>query len=368
MSVRNRHNRALRKEPRLEGVAPPQLLREDFATLDAKMVLRCAYDVEQLILAQSIQGHAHMGHGIFYGKTYPNTTLDDIIRALRLEPGTAKDERQELIDEVMEFVDRVAAGEHIKTACNADGDPLVRCGILRQLEIDPMGVLQGLYIGGMRDDAEIRTLANKRFGVEMGYGKCYLVDQVVLKRLGLDGFELAREAHENEIDEFERAGLFAGNGDPHVAYMYVRYRTGPGASDDAAIVMAGKMFGFSAAVGCFLADAVDTLEKYVPEYSDQDSGISEHIEQAFPKLGVTKDDAVDLAYLCAIPHEMEGKLPDCSLRHLLQVDRRLDQCALESHLAFIAGKPYSIMNLDHGECTNQEFYYYIDKKWSGFQK
>ncbi|MCL5103207.1 MAG: hypothetical protein M1133_03705 [Armatimonadetes bacterium] len=367
MSSKNKHHRMLMKMPRLEGVAPPNLLRDDFTALDAKIVLRCTHEVEELLLMQSVEGHAHEGHGLFYGKRFPNTTLDDISRSLRFDPKAVKEARQELIDEIMEFIERAVAGEEIHSACNAEGEPLMRCGALRYMEIEPHGLLQGLYMGGLRDDAEIRNLANERYGVEMGYGKCCLVDQVVLRRLGLNGFDLARQAHEQEIYEFEKAGLFALNGDPNVAYMYVRYKVGPGASDDAAVVMAGKMHGFSAAVGCFLADAVDTLEKYVPEYSDQDSDLSAYIEVNYKELGVKVDDAVTLAYLCAIPPDMQGQLPDSSLRHMFEVDRKHDQSTVESHLAYVAGRPYSEMELDHGECTNVEFYEYIERRLSDFK-
>ena len=364
----HKHGNKHREEPRFEGVAPPITLRDDFMALDAKVTLRCAYDVEQLILMQSIEGHAHEGHGLFYGKRFPNTTVDDIARALRMDPGVVKAERQELIDEIMEFAERAVAGEPMRTASNAQGEPLLRCGTLRQVDIEPHGVLQGMYAGGLRDDAEIRTLANRRYGVEMGYGACRLVDQQVLHRLGLDGYDLAKRAHEHEIDEFERAGLFAENGDEHVQYMYVRYKEGPGASDDAAIIMAGKLWGLSGAVGCFLADAVDTLEKYVPLYSDQDSDISLYIERSYPKLGLTRDDSVDLAYLCAIPHDRVGSLPDCSLRHMLQIDRKHDQSTLESHLAYLSAKPYTRTELDHGECTNVEFYEYVEERLASFRR
>lgn len=350
------------KQPRLEGVAPPQMLREDFDTLNSRVILRCSSDVEQLILIQAVEGHAHYGHGRFYGKTYPNTTLDDISRSLKLDPNAVRRGRQELIDEIHEFVERVIAGEEISTATNIDGEPLLRCGVLRHLEIDPKGVLQGLYLGGLRDEAEIRKMAHDTYGVQMGYGKCYMVDQKVLRKLGLDGYQLARKAHEEDMDRFEEAGLFATNGDPHVAYMYVRFVEGPGASDDGAIVIAGMKYGLSAAIGCFLADAVDTLEKYVPVYDDQDSGISEYIEKNYADIGVTRQDAAELAYLCSIPRNMQGRLPDSSLRHLLQIDRRYDQSTIESHLAYVAGRPYDEMDLDHGECTNAEFYSYIEEK------
>lgn len=359
----NRHHNSAR----LDGVAPTHMLREDFAALDAKTLLRCSYDVEQLLLMQSVEGHAHAGHGLFYGRKYANTTIDDVARSLRMDPALVKAERQELIDEIMDFAERVIEGENVTTVTNAYGEPLLRCGALRQLDIEPRGVLQGLYIGGLRDDADIRNLANQRYGVEMGYGECKLVDQRVLRNLGMDGFDLSQQGHEHEIDMFERAGLFGEDGDPNVAYMYVRLKEGPGASDDAAIVMAGKMLGFSAAVGCFLADAVDTLEKYVPKYSDQDSDISGYIQDNYQDLGVTRDHGVDLAYLCAIPRELRGKLPDCSLRHFLQIDRKHDQCALESHLAYLAGKPFAPMELDHGECSNLDFYAYIEERFAGFR-
>lgn len=353
---------------RLDGVAPLSALREDFAVLDARTILRCSYDVEQLLLMQSVEGHAHAGHGVFHGRRYPNTTVDDVARALRLDPAAVKMDRQNLIDEILDFVQRVVDGEQVRTASNADGEPLVRCGVLRHLDIEARGVLQGLYLGGLRDDADIRDLANERYGVQMGFGRCCLIDQKVLTKLRLDGFALSQRGHEHEIDRFERAGLFAEDGDPDVAYMYVRYKEGPGASDDAAIVMAGKMFGFSAAVGCFLADAVDTLEKYVPKYSDQDSDISGYIADNYPDLGVTRDDGVDLAYLAAVPKDMQRQLPDSSLRHMLRIDRKSDQCALESHFAYLQGRPYARMDLDHGECTNAEFYDYIENRFRAFRR
>lgn len=354
--------------PRLEGVAPPQLIREDYTALDAKSILRCSFEVEQLLLMQSVEGHAHAGHGLFYGKTYPNTTQDDVARALKLDPETVKQDRQTLIEEIHELVERIAAGEEVRTACNANGEPLLRCGTLRNLEIDPLGLMKGLYLGGLRDEAETRAMAGEKYGTEIGYGKCYFVDQTVLKKLGMNGYDLARRPHEHEIEKFREAGLFSPNGDGNVAYMYVRYKAGPGASDDAAIVIAGKLYGPSAAVGSFLADAIDTLEKYVTDHDDWDASISSFIEKNIPGFDLTQEDSADLAYLASIPAAMQGKLPDSSLRHILQVDRTHDQTTLESHLAYVSGKPYSPMVMDHGECTNAEFYSYIDQTLADWKR
>ncbi|MDH7602606.1 MAG: hypothetical protein QHI38_10730, partial [Armatimonadota bacterium] len=194
------------------------------------------------------------------------------------------------------------------------------------------------------------------------------IDQRVMHELGLDGYILAKQGHEHELNEFERAGLFAEAGDENVQYMYVRYKEGPGASDDAAVAAAGKLWGLSAAVGCWLADAIDTLEKYVPVYSDQDFDLSTYIEEHCSDLGVGRDDAVDLACLSAIPAGMEDSLPDSSLRDFLEIDRKHDQCALESHLSYLLSLPFAQMDLDHGQCTNVEFYEYMEQKLSEFRK
>lgn len=365
---RNRNTNARKSEQRLDGVAPASLIREDFIALDARVTLRCSHDVEQLILIQSIEGHAHEGHGLFYGRKYPNTTVDDIVRALRFDAAMVKTARQGLIDEIWEFVRQAIAGESLRCACNADGQPLLRCGTLRHIEIEPAGLLRGIYAGGLRDDPEIRKLASQRYGVQMGYGRCLLVNQEVMQSLGLDGYRLAKVAHEHELGDFERAGLFASADGEHVQYMYVRYQEGPGASDDAAVVMAGKLWGLSAAVGCWLADAIDTLEKYVPVYSDQDSDLSLYVEDNFADLGLTRDDAVDLAYLSAVPPDAVDWLPDSSLRHFLEIDRKHDQCALESHLAYVAGLAFARMELDHGQCTNDEFYDYVERRFAEFER
>jgi len=389
--MKSRHHHSVQKhrhanrEHRIRGVAPLELIAEDFRELDSRETLRTAWDVEQLILLQSVQGHSHAGHGLFHGRKFPNTTLDDICAALKLDSSVVKLHRQEMIDEVREFVERVLCGEKPETASNAEGEPLLRVGALRAIEIDPLAVLRGLYVGGLRDSPEIRAQAERRYGVKIGFGECYMVDQSVMEEMDLSGDVLALEAHEHEIDRFRQRGLIVDQStssilgtpdglkgsittssspkprDSDLAYMYIRHRKGPGASDDAAIVMAGKLHGLSAAIGSFLADAVDTLEKYVPVYSDQDEGIAA-IAGKHPDLGLTEDDAVQMAFLAAVPEDEVDSVPDSSLRHLLSIDRRRDMCALESHLLYVAAKPFPVIELDHGQCTNQEFYGYIESR------
>jgi hypothetical protein len=120
------------------------------------------------------------------------------------------------------------------------------------------------------------------------------------------------------------------------------------------------MYNLSVALGVFLADAIDTLEKFVVDYEDQDNDIARGIETHFPDLGLTIEDVYRLTWVCHVPQDALGRVPDSSLRHLIEVDRLADQTALESHLAFVCGHPYSPLTLGHEDVPNDEFYRWLE--------
>ena len=51
--------RSRKRRPPRGGVAPADLIQEDFAALKSRIVLRTNLDVEDLLLIQSIEGHAY---------------------------------------------------------------------------------------------------------------------------------------------------------------------------------------------------------------------------------------------------------------------------------------------------------------------
>ena len=325
-------------------------------------MLRTTWNVEQLIHMQSVQGHAHEGHSAFYGIRYPNTTMDDISRALHLDPQSVRTERQRLIDGVEYYIDRVIAGEERPPLHDSTGAPLLNSASLRDLDLSGREVLAGFYAGGLRDDAEIRFETERRYGITIGGGKCYLVNTPVMDDMDLNGDILAHGAHEDMIEYYREAGLIAADEGPDgdgVEYMYIRHRRGRGASDDTAIVAAGMLFGPGAAVGAFLADAVDTLEKHVPVFGDQDGRLAAKIGRGMIDLGVSDADVRHLAYLSAVPEDCRIDVPDSSLRHLLLIDRQHDITAAESHLLFVQGHRYPPTRIGHEEVLNKEFYEYV---------
>jgi len=355
-----------RHRPRRAHISPSELIREDFQRMLYTMRLRTTEPATELILMQSVEGHAQMGHGSFAGRRFPNTEMEDIVQALRRDPHAVAAQRQDLIDEVVAWAEAAIEARAPNTLVNENGEGLIGCGLLRHIEINPPDVLRGIYLGGLRDDVDLRWEVEGRTGTHIGGGRCRFVDIEVMERMGLDGEQLAKHPHADDLEVFRQDGLIVDDPGPdafdneRIRYMYIRERVGGGASDDAAIVAAGKLHNLSAALGIFLADAIDTLEKFVIDYRDQDNDLARHIEQSFPGLGLTSDDVHRLTWLCSVPPEQQPHIPDSSLRHLLEIDRETDQCALDSHLAYLCSHPYSPMVLASEEVPNHRFYQWFE--------
>ena len=345
--------------------APADLIRRDFRELDGRTTLRTSWNVEQMLLIQSIEGHAHEGHGAFNGRRYPNTTLDHITRALRLDPTVVKAERQGLIDGVFHWVERALAGEPVPGLLDDGGRPLFEFSTLRMISVPPRDVLRGLYLGGLRDDPDIRLEMEKRRGVKIGGGRAYYVDFRKMRQMGLSGDELADGEWESDIPRFIDEGLIVGaerKDDPDVVYQYVRHRRGSGASDDVSIIAGGLLWGFGVSIGLFLADAIDTFEKYVTAPSNQDLTITQRIERGMTDLDLTVEDAYTLCYLQWVPDDAGIDVPDSSLRHMLDVDREHDLCIMESHFMFVQGLPIPLLRFSNGRTAAHKFYDYVGRR------
>lgn len=340
-------------------IAPAELIRRDFAMLDERETLRTTWSNEELLLVQSVLGHAHEGHGLFKGRRFPNTTQDDVVRALRLDPMAVRGARQALIDEVRAYVESVLVGRGWPAPVDDRGTPLLGISTLRFLQVSPADVLNGLYLGGLRDDPDLRAEVEAETGLKIGGGRCYFVDFARLEDAGLTADELAHGEWGDSLDELKDAGIIVEPPEavrPSVHYQYIRHRKGCGASDDAAIVAAGFLWGLGVAVGVFLADAIDTLEKYVPRYSDQDASIALDIEHRFAGLRFGREHVRKLIQLQVCETPEGDSLPDSSLRHLLAIDRHTDLCAIEAHILAVVGTPAPRIGLGHERFPSDRFY------------
>ncbi|MBI5124396.1 MAG: hypothetical protein HZA72_03150, partial [Candidatus Omnitrophica bacterium] len=306
-------------------IAPSELIQQDFHHLKTQERLYTIPRVEDLVFMQSIEGRAHNGAGAFHKHSYVNTTIDDIVSALGRSPRLIKSKRQELIDEIIEFVDSAVAEDPRDRLVTRSGKPLLGIPHFTDRTVNYHDVLKGLYLGGLRDDPDIRKKAQGIYKIKIGYGKCYLVNTKVMDEMGLDGEMLAHQENEDRLQHYRNYGLIVDEANlkhskaKHVKYIYIRHHVGPGQSDDAAIVTSGLLYNVDVALGVFLADAVDTFDKYVPSYRDQDKALAQYIKDNYSFLDLDEKDVYELAYLAAIPEEKVDEIPDSSLRYLLSV-------------------------------------------------
>jgi len=352
-------------------IAPRDLIQADFRNLRGNERLDTTPRIEEMVFIQSMEGRAHNGAGAFHKRFYVNTSIDDIVIALDKDPEIIKAKRQELIDEIMDFVKRAIAGERPDRLVSKRGAPLLGIPIFKTKTINPHDVLRGMYIGGLRDAPEARKKAEKKYNVTIGYGRCYMVNTEVMEDMCLDGEGLAHQGHEANIEEFKKQGLIvdpknlSNVDEKNLRYFYIRHKLGPGQSDDAAIVVAGLLYkSVDVALGIFLADAIDTLEKYAPVLSDQDNELAYFIKNNYKQLNVTEDEVDELTYLAAIPEGKEEEVPDSSLRYFLTIDPRTGQTTLESHLNFIEGKPFFPMAVSYKRILITTFYEYIKDRFA----
>ncbi len=357
---------------RLPYVAPKELVQADYDVLASYEHLDTTPEIQDLLFIQSLEGRAHNGAGVFNKRTYVNTTIDDVVRALGRDTDEIKARRQALIDDIVHFaVDTMDGGKHEKLL-NAKGEPILGIEFFKERHVNARDVLRGLYMGGLRDNIDIRKEAEKIYQIKIGGGRCYIVDIQTMLDMKLDGEILAHQPHEHDIDEYIRRGLIVkteGEVDPETQrYFYIRHRVGPGQSDDGAFIMAGILYNADVALGVFLADVIDTLEKYAPVYSDQDGNLSFLIGRGFKELKITMEDVYELVSMCAIPETEELNVPDSSLRYLLSLDSRSNRSAFRSHLDFIEGKPVVPLLVSFKKILSTHFYEFINRRLINMRK
>jgi len=355
-------------------IAPKELIRQDFSYLKSSERLYTNPRIEDLLFMQSIEGRSHNGAGIFHKRFFVNTTMEDIVSALGKSPRLIKTKRQELIDEVREYVDSALVDDGRDRLVTKSGRPLLGIPQFKERTVNCHDILKGLYLGGLRDNVEIRKKTQEIYKINIGYGKCYLINIRVAEGHGIDGELLAHQEHADRIAQYKSWGLIVDEEKAkrsvlkNARYLYIRHHVGPGQSDDAAIVASGLLYNVDVALGVFLADAVDTLEKYVSDYHDQDTEIANLIKDKYRFLDVGKKDVYELAYLSAIPEGRTDEIPDSSLRYLLAIDQETGQSTIEAHLNFIEGKPYIPIAISYKRIYIAELYDFVKDKLKSINK
>jgi len=207
------------------------------------------------------------------------------------------------------------------------------------------------------DSYEWRTKVEKKFDITMHKGTTIPVDVRTLKRndLILDDFQdseykkklphLAHLSNDDMIQELVHMGIIPKkniiyNGSEYQP-AFLELSKGNGISDDAAFITASLVFGTEAGFGLLLADAIDTLDKYVPtiEISGQDELAGKSLKKKYEsrlgrKFPISEEQIIEFIYLSAIRHEDCGCFPSCSQRRFWQMDE-YSMTAVQSHMSFL---------------------------------
>lgn len=396
------------------GPPPKELVVADFYDLLDTVKLRTDDTNRKLLLMQTIQGHANMADGKFRTNEekaecmkYPNATLDDIAilldkdKRLNMNHTEVKKKRYENILEIKEVMMRIIKGERVRKLQNSKEKPLLGIPFFNTTEIkNPINVLTGFYLGSIMDNYITwrKQLEKEPYNLKMGGGECVAVNMKKLNKETLDeilkeneplamefaskcieGFSLGTLANEEWGDNvqvlYDKGVVIRKDEVKATKYIknaYVRHKRGKGVSDNAAIVMAGILYGkkdmqdgIETALGVFLADAVDTLDKYVPiiRRHGLDESIGEEIRKS-GKLSLTYKEKLNFIFFSAI--HPKKKMPDCSQRYFLQIDEEAEDTAIENHLSYLKGNtPKSMIfghKAPHVGVASEEFYDTIEEQ------
>ncbi len=150
---------------------PVDLKDTVFKELCSKGVSTCKHPLvipkEQYVLLrfQTVTGHAQQGHGVFAAakRKYPLATIGDIVLGAGLDPAYMKGERQRLVDEFTDCVERLIKGttNRLENRC---GDPVLGVEFFKGEDLVVEYALKAIGICGLMDSSEWREKTLKEFG------------------------------------------------------------------------------------------------------------------------------------------------------------------------------------------------------------
>ncbi|MDO8510553.1 MAG: hypothetical protein Q7S55_00145 [Nanoarchaeota archaeon] len=368
------------KDPVFKSLVKDDLLQtkwESNLALDASL--------HEALLVQSVLGHAQKGHKIFNegGMQYPSATISDIIEAADLEVKKVKALRQDLIDQVFEWVELAKRDRTNRLV--VDERPLLGIELLRGYQVDPEYVLKGMVLAGTMDNHGWREATIKRYRntihgqpLLIGGGETYLIDPNKLKEerpFFLEDLTF-EEASAEKIGELKQKEIIITGDNPDAEVAYIRRKKGPGTSDDAAFILMGEMYkkegwekSLSAFLGGFIVDGVDTYDKCTtrPVEGGYDEKIGTDIRAALPSL-VSDDEITTLIYYSAKSNGQ--RLVSSSHKRLIQVVVNADPKlpTLLHHHKFLDTGRHAPFRVGFERMPSSEFYRSVSERIIHYHK
>ncbi len=359
-------------------------LFDHLVTLDFDYLLAQNFAATSRILAdllpQSVVGRAQNGHGWFtdeFGTSlrFPDATFERVLTVLEATDPNLKAHlvRQRRGRMLQRFADWLFVNiDRPELELVVDGQPLFGIEFLSERPVDTREFLTGLVLAGFMDDWSFRRTAmlqHKRTFAGMpfhiGGGEILIVDRAAFQMCGLRDTGSTVFLDE-QLRTLRDIGVICR--DRHAAYSFPEYdqaffrrQLGDGVCDDLALIHVGARFGYSAMLGAFVMDAIDTYDKYLLNltWGGFDTALAGRIQKHFRE----KEDAplvcdsliLDLIHFAAKRNDPPVNLSS-SHRRLIQVEKHAVVPTLLNHWRFLQGEPVYEIQLGFSRVPAREFY------------
>ncbi len=361
------------------------------AALDFEYLLGLPFAADlgtlRLLLPQSVHGRAQNGHGFWRDEEgapliFRDATFDRVLSALEsLDPGLraplVRAERGRRLDRLGQFL--LANLHRDELVLEDDGQPLLGVELLRGARVETRGFLQGLLLAGWMDDFDQRQMCmihhKRTFGGDpliLGGGKTFVVRPDLMQAVGI--IDPGRgEFSPDDIDKLVELGIiFPTDREytrPEFEQAYFRLGTGEGVCDDLALLYIGARYGWSAYLGAFLMDAVDTYDKFLWRFrpGGVDGRMAGAIQAAWrERFGADLVGGVEI--LDVIRYAAKGNEPNCFLssshRRFIQTEVGSKVPTLLNHWSFLEGDPIYDIELGYARFPSTKFYDIARKRFA----
>ncbi len=391
---RNRRNDQHSKQPwqgrRTLSVFRDRELFEGLVTLDFDFLMSQPFACGQRNLAdllpQSVLGRAMNGHGYFtddYGTplSFPDATFERILTVLEgtdanLKAHQVRHRRGEMLGKFGHWL--LQHLDDAELALDPEGQPVFGIEFLAGQKVNTREFLTGMVLAGFMDDWSYRanTLRHHRqtfsgMPFNIGGGDIVIVDAANFEMVGL-GDTGAAVFTDEQMRTLKDIGVICQNRHekysfPQYDQAYFRRQMGDGVCDDLAIIYIGAKYGFSAMLGAFLMDAIDTYDKYLLDltWGGFDTHLAGRIQKHFLNTEdepLVWDDAIfDLIHFAAKRNDPSINLSS-SHRRLIQIEKGSSVATVLNHWNFLQGEPVFDIKLGFARVPASEFYIVAAKR------
>lgn len=366
------------------SVTRDRALFEGLVTLDFDFLMSQNFTAGARTLAdllpQSVVGRAQNGHGFFtddFGTPlcFPEATFERVLSVLEsadpnLKAHLVRKRRGEMLENFGRWLLENVDSEQLRLA--PGGKPLFGIDFLAGQTVDTREFLTGLVLAGFMDDWSYRanTMRHHRrnFGglpFTIGGGDILIVDAANFEMVGL-GDTGATVFTDQELRTLQDVGVVCRNRHEEYSFpehdqAFFRRQMGDGVCDDLAMIYVGAKHGFSAMLGAFVMDAIDTYDKYLLKltWGGFDTWLAGRIQKHFldtEDAPLVWDDAIfDLIHFAAKRNHPPINLSS-SHRRFIQVEKGAAEPTILNHWRFVQGEPVYDIKLGFSRVPAREFY------------